>query len=224
IEGADTDYPINANSGNSGDKSYQAVATSVNTDYCNTLVMTFFANKKDSYWTPPVGATEVYDAPNNQNGLTSNMLAYFIQPDGGATGNQVATATYNEVWVAQQVAIKPGISLSGSSAARTSTSGRSDSGETTSAVTEDQENLDSGTLQAYPNPVRDYLTLSFEGMDVQPNSLMVMDGLGRRYQINTDWNIEMQSVQLDMSALNKGFYIIKLEHATGMKLLKVYKE
>jgi hypothetical protein len=44
---------------------------------------------------------EVYDDPNSQEGLTSNMMAYFVQAEAGATGTQTAIASRSETWVAQ---------------------------------------------------------------------------------------------------------------------------
>ena len=90
------------------DQDWCATAPSINTSMCNTLVMTFFTNKKDATWTPPTGTTEVYDAPNNQNGLTSNMMAYYVKAEEGSTGNKAATASIADSWVAQQIAIRPG--------------------------------------------------------------------------------------------------------------------
>ena len=121
IEGADPNNPINAHGGAFGHDDDDVKAPSITTSVYNALVMAFYTNKKDATWTPANGTTEVYDRPNTQQGLTSNMMAYYVKSSPGATGSKTAKPSREEVWVAQQIGIRPGQSKSGSSAGRSST-------------------------------------------------------------------------------------------------------
>jgi hypothetical protein len=83
-----------------------------------------------------------------------------------------------------------------------------------------------GLIKAYPNPVMDYLSISFAEMTEQPDasSILVVDRIGRDQAVNAVWEKESRSLQLNFSYVEKGLYIIKVAHATGIKVLKVYKE
>jgi hypothetical protein len=221
ITGADQANPIDVHSGNSGNKSYSAVASSITTTFCNELVLTFYTNKRDANWTAAAGTTEVYDAPNNQNGLTSNMMAYFVQADKGATGSKTATATINEVWVAQQIAIRPAAGRAGANAR----------GNTIAATTSDikeSQPVESAVAEVvgYPNPVRDFLNVTIEGISEQPtaSNIMIVDRIGRSYPVKATWEQRNNALQIDLSDLNKGLYLIKVSVSTGTQVLKIYKE
>ena len=75
------------------DDDHKATAPSITTSVANALVLAFYTNKKDATWTPATGTTEVYDSPNTQQGLTSNMMAYYINTTAGATGSKTAKAS-----------------------------------------------------------------------------------------------------------------------------------
>ena len=225
IVGADRNNPIVASNSASGNKSDTADAPSVTTNICNSLVLAFYSNKKDSDWTPASGTTEVYDAPNNQNGLTSNMMAYFIQAGKGATGTKTATASYSEVWVAQQVAIRPALGAAGSSSARNATASSSPEGNHTVVGEGSFAEASFVLVTAYPSPVKDFVSLTVEGMEskLDKSQVAVFDGIGRSYPVNATLN-EDNSLRLDFSNMNRGFYIIKVGHTRGIQTVKIYKE
>jgi hypothetical protein len=106
ITGADTNDPIMVAQGASGGQVANAVAPSITTDGCNTLVMAFYSNKKDATFSTPTGTTKRYDHPNKKEGHPSNMLATYVQEASGATGTKTATASEKENWVAQQIGIR----------------------------------------------------------------------------------------------------------------------
>jgi hypothetical protein len=216
IVGADGNNPIDAHNGASGGQSYSAVAPSITTSACNTLVMTFFTSKKDATWIEPSGTTEVYDFPNIQQGLTSNMLAYFIQADKGATGTKTATASLNDYWVAQQIGIRANQHSSGTSNARTS-------GASVEIQTAQMSEVN---LSAYPNPVQDRLFIQLQGLTRPPatTSVQVIDQVGRLHSLNTLWNSTDSTLEMDFSTVNKGLYIIRVQTDQGIQTLKVKKD
>ena len=222
ITRADTLNPIDAHNGDFGNKSNFAVAPSITPTVCNTLVMAFFSNKRDAYWTPPNGTVEVYDRPNSQNGLTSNMMArYLAPPDNGvSTGSKSAEATISEVWVAQQIAIRPGAigkNRSGASSARTSSQ---------SEVQLSDEQPSKESFSAYPNPIVDRLSIQFPELTKEPSlsSISIFDQIGRSYPVNAIWHSKNASLEIDFSVMTKGLYIIRVSSSTGVQALKVQKE
>ena len=216
IIGADAGNPIDTHSGNSGGQSSNVTAPSITTSSCNTLVLTFYTRKRDATWTAPVGTTEVYDYPNTQQGLTSNMMAYYIQSDKGATGNKIATASVSDYWVAQQIAIKSAQIVSGSSSARTSSQPETKVSEVQSGEL---------TISAYPNPIVDRLSIQFPELTKQPpaSTIHVFDHVGRSYAVNTIWHTENSSLEIDFYGMNKGLYIIRVHSEQGVQTLKVQK-
>jgi RHS repeat-associated protein len=76
------------------------------------LVLAFYANKKPatySNYTAP--AVERFDVPNVPGGLPSNALASYTLAAAGASGAKSATPSEAAEWVAQQLAIAPGQSV-----------------------------------------------------------------------------------------------------------------
>lgn len=229
VSGADINHPdgpIVVSSGLSGAQSLVATAPSLTTVDCNTMVMLFFTNKKDATWTPPAGTIEVYDDPNSQQGLTSNMMSYYIQGEPGRTGDFRATASMSEHWVAQAIAIRP--LVTNLQSARTQPL----SGEISSelAVSEEistlQQDERSGELIAYPNPVKDRINLSLRGLvKEEPNSssLVILDAMGRSHQLPKVWFQNESRLELDFSQMHVGFYIINVRTLDGVKSIRVIK-
>jgi len=230
VSGADINHrdgPIVAFSGASGSPAFVATAPSLRTTDCNTMVMMFFTNKKNATWTPPAGTIEVYDDPNNQQGLTSNMMSYYIQSDPGPTGNLSATASMSENWVAQAIAIRP--LLTNVASARINPL----SGETVTELSNSEElsalqgDEVSGELKAYPNPVKDRLNLKLKGViEGVPNesSLVISDALGRNLPWKGIWHENESRLELDFSQMNIGFYIINIRTVHGVKSVRVVKK
>ncbi len=230
VSGADINHPdgpIVTSSGASGSQSLVATAPSLTTAECNTMVMLFYTNKKNATWTPPAGTIEVYDDPNNQQGLTSNMMSYYIQNDPGKTGDFNATASMSENWVAQAIAIRPR-SINLESARLNPLSGET---VTDLSISEGISTLEgeeaTGELKAYPNPVKDRLNLSLKGLvEEMPNenSLVISDALGRNLPWNGIWHEKENRLELDFSQVNVGLYIINISTLNGIKTIRVIKK
>jgi hypothetical protein len=164
----------------------------------------------------------VYDNPNNAQGLTSQMLAYFVQPSAGATGVKTATASYNDYWVAQQIAIRTGKDESSSSRNATTASTSSTSGGDPLYAEQAIDN----NLFGYPNPVVDRLFIQFPEMTKQPDagSINILDQVGRSYQLNAAWHSANSNLEIDFSTMDKGLYFIKVSTEHGAQTMKVIKK
>jgi|GEM_PF-554750 len=105
ISGVNTGSPINASNGsvlNTGNPAAPSVNTTVN----STLVLAFYANKKNATYIPEGSTTERWDAPNVASNQPSNMMATFGVVSAGASGSKTSTASdATGDWVAQQVAL-----------------------------------------------------------------------------------------------------------------------
>jgi hypothetical protein len=232
VTGADINHPdgpISAFSGNSGMRAFEATAPSLSVEDNNSMVMLFFTNKTKATWTPPSGAIEVYDVPNDQEGLTSNMMAYFIKNDPGNTGNMTAIASLSEDWVAQAIAIRPGKPKSNTQSARVFT-GESES-DPDLILSEENPMMEldeiSGQIKVYPNPVKDRLNLSLKGSVVEEpndNSLVIFDALGRVQYIQRTWHPDESRLELDFSSVGKGLYVINIRTLQGIKTIRVMKQ
>ena len=221
IEGADPTNPIDVHDGASGGPAFNADAPSLTTTVCNALVMAFYTNKKDATWTPPAGTTELYDRPNTQQGLTSNMMAYYSQPDAGITGSKTATASISEFWVAQQLAIKPVQNRSGSS------SGRSADLASDNTYSEESQSFgdpDNGA-HAYPNPVRDRVVIQIDDLTEEPSSddVRILDRIGRTYPVKSAWDAPNKLLEIDFAEMGTGIYFIKVNTISGSKSVRVMK-
>jgi hypothetical protein len=218
ITGADISNPIGAAAGNSGPRSVNVVAPSVQTSGCNSLVMNFYTNKTNATYTPAPGTVEVYDDPNSKEGLTSNMLAYFVQAEAGTTGTRTAVASRTDTWASATVAI------------RSKTSGANErqrfTGTQETTNTADVMMTETISVTAYPNPVTNRLNLIMEGQADQPNSsqLVIYDGLGRVIPVNSTWYNDENRLEMDFSELNRGLYIINVRTGNGIQVLRIFKQ
>ncbi len=221
IQGADPTNPIDVHDGVSGGPAFNADAPSLTTTVCNALVMAFYTNKKDATWTPAAGTTELYDKPNTQQGLTSNMMAYYSQPDAGITGAKTATASISDFWVAQQLAIKPIQGGSGSS------SGRSADLAVDNTFNEESQSFGDPTsgVQAYPNPVRDRVVIQIEELTQAPSSedVSILDRVGKSYPVKSAWDGQNNLLEIDFAPMGTGIYFIRVNTTSGSKSVRVMK-
>jgi len=105
ISGADLDDPIEA-SGKKNGRRGNGIAPSITTREDDALVLAFYTSRRNATYTPHAATAEQYDAPNNPEGLPSNMLATFVKETAGATGDKSATSTRTDRrWIALQIAV-----------------------------------------------------------------------------------------------------------------------
>ena len=230
ISGADVEHPdgpIVTFTGATGPQGLIGTAPSLTTIDCNTMVMLFYSNKKNSTWTGPAGTIEVYDDPNDQQGLTSNMMSYFIQSEPGETGDLSATASESEHWASQAIAIRP--KASNFENARINPL----LGETVTeiVISEGMTNLQreetSSHLIAYPNPVKDKLNLDLKGLVLEEPtdySLVILDAMGRIQHMPKTWYENESRLELDFSQMHMGLYVIHVNTVKGIKTVNVIKD
>ena len=80
-------------------------------------------------------------------------------------------------------------------------------------------------VSVFPNPVIDYVTLSFDDSMEQPSSsdILIVDRVGRPVPVKAIWYQETHQLEVDFSDMNKGLYIIKVNTQDGTKTVKVLK-
>jgi len=182
--------------------------------------MAFYTNKKDATWTAQAGTTELYDRPNMQQGLTSNMMAYYTQPDAGITGSKTATASLAEYWVAQQIAVKPKQNTG-------SSSGRSADLAAENSYSEESQSFSdpNSGVQAYPNPVRDRVVIQIDDLTDEPSNedVHILDRVGKSYQVKSEWDAQNKLLEIDFAQMGTGIYFIRVNTTSGNKSVRVMK-
>jgi hypothetical protein len=130
--------------------------------------------------------------------------------------------------VAQAIAIRPLPLVSNLQSARTQPLSSEINSEL--AVSEEistlQQDEPSGELIAYPNPVKDRMSLSLRGLvEEEPNSssLVILDAMGRSHQLPKVWFENESRLELDFSQMHVGFYIINIRTLDGVKSVRVIK-
>ncbi|WP_158276124.1 fibronectin type III domain-containing protein [Brumimicrobium oceani] len=75
-------------------------------------------------------------------------------------------------------------------------------------------------ISLYPNPTRGVVTVQFENFESNQYALEVVDATGRKL---TEQNIMNNSVQVDLSAYEKGVYMIRITDGTSESIHRVIK-
>lgn len=100
--------PIDVSAGASGSGDNSAEAPSVTTNFANDVVVAFYGVGDNLSFGQPSGTTERYDVTHSDSNGPGTSAADFTQAVAGATGTKQSDISGNsdEVWVAQQVAIR----------------------------------------------------------------------------------------------------------------------
>jgi len=77
-------------------------------------------------------------------------------------------------------------------------------------------------LKAYPNPTRDRITLNFRE-EPGLNEITVVDVLGRTYRVNKQW-VPAQGLEIDLSGVPTGIYLIKINSTSTTKSFSIIKQ
>ena len=149
-------------------------------------------------------------------------MAYFIQPAQGATGNKSAMATKNEVWVAQQIAIKPGANHGQSARNAVILADMTPMSELQPADVPNEE----VKLVAYPNPVVSKVFIQFpeQSKKPEPSAVFIYDTQGRSYPVNAVWHDDRSRLSIDFSEMQIGLFIIHVSTNQSVQTLKVIKQ
>jgi hypothetical protein len=92
--------------------------------------------------------------------------------------------------------------------------------QTPSALNKNTGKID---LNAYPNPVKQYLNVSLNGANASSN-VKIFDNMGKEVLSQCIKDIHNQDITMDISSLNSGLYVVKLEDGTILKTIKVLKQ
>jgi hypothetical protein len=164
----------------------------------------------------------MYDLANTQQGLTSNMLAFFVQSDKGATGTKTAVATIDDAWVAQSIVVRTAVNTG-------SEEGRIANNAVTSQVLPAESNYiqeEQADIQAYPNPVRDVVNITINNITTQPASsdIVIVDRIGRMHPVKSTWSSEDSRLMIDLGGMSEGMYMIHVRTSAGNKSVRVMKQ
>jgi hypothetical protein len=233
ISGADISHPrgpIELSCGAGGTTSSTARIPSLTTTNCNSLVLAFFTNRRDGTWSQPSGFTEVYDDPNTQQRLPSNMMAFQLRSEPGSTGSIRSTTNRSEDWVAQGIAIRPRPIPINNQNARMAAApipreATSDVEETMEVEADTETTF--GELIAYPNPVIDRLQIKLSGLVSEfsaQRDVTVIDAVGRTHSVNSNWFEAEGRLELDFSRFADGLYVVTLRTDHGLQTVRVIKK
>jgi hypothetical protein len=86
-------------------------------------------------------------------------------------------------------------------------------GHTNLALSTNELNtLKNNALAVYPNPAQQFVTVSLEGIS-QPNEIKIINAFGQ--EVLKEKILEMESISLDLNALNKGIYFVIVDDKKG---------
>ncbi|MDB4060612.1 choice-of-anchor J domain-containing protein [Vicingaceae bacterium] len=86
-----------------------------------------------------------------------------------------------------------------------------------------QESDQLGSLEIFPNPVSDVLTINQSSVEIYNGSIFLLSAEGRLVESFEELTFGQLNQQIDMSKLPKGVYFIKIETDKGTTVRKVVK-
>jgi hypothetical protein len=100
-----------------------------------------------------------------------------------------------------------------------------DEATVTIVLTEIVLSVEKGLVQAvktYPNPVSDYLTVSFTTLYEEDLSVALVNMLGQQYTLYEGRYAGHFEKQFDLSSTQKGYYIIRIKHGESVHEQKLF--
>ena len=80
------------------------------------------------------------------------------------------------------------------------------------------------TIRTYPNPAKDQLIVELPFPLAEIKTSSISDTRGQRLQINSHQAAGDRQLQLDVSSLRAGLYLLRMEAASGSCLIKFIKQ
>jgi hypothetical protein len=112
-----------------------------------------------------------------------------------------------------------------------STSGRCQKVEGARMADATQNTLDAqisdettGAIHVYPNPVKDKFIISFAGREENIREIFLIDSQGRYHTVRSQWILSENGFEVDLSEVNKGVYLIRLDLENKYEIFRVVKE
>ncbi|MEP7318883.1 MAG: T9SS type A sorting domain-containing protein, partial [Panacibacter sp.] len=93
-----------------------------------------------------------------------------------------------------------------------------------SALEEPVTKSNEGSIKIYPNPVTDRVTIFVDNTIISEKDVYVYDMMGRLYTAKKNLNNLTHHIELNLSQLNKGMYIIKIRLDNGFKSFMIMKK
>jgi hypothetical protein len=107
------------------------------------------------------------------------------------------------------------------SSPRCAPSGASAPSETLNSLLDETTN---GKVQVYPNPVSSRLTISGGSRLLKPSDVAVFDLQGKRYPLNGFRQVTSQKLELDMSTLSSGIYMIRVQTGESIQTFRIIRQ
>jgi hypothetical protein len=76
----------------------------------------------------------------------------------------------------------------------------------------------------YPNPVSSRLTVTSDMQPLKSSDIAVYDLQGKLYRVNTSRQVSAYKVELDISSLANGVYMIRVNTGTENKVFRIIKQ
>jgi hypothetical protein len=88
------------------------------------------------------------------------------------------------------------------------------------------EESSSEPITAYPNPAREFVSLTIQNINSAPaqSDIMIVDGTGRTYPVHATWFSESKRLDIDLTPMTEGIYIIKVRTPLGNQTLRILKK
>lgn len=86
------------------------------------------------------------------------------------------------------------------------------------------EEYATASIKYYPNPVRDMLNIELSGFENKPITVQIMDLQGRVVERATVQQANDQTISLDVSALTKGAYLMRLQSESQSAVARIVVE
>jgi hypothetical protein len=87
-----------------------------------------------------------------------------------------------------------------------------------------EDELKAGSVVVYPNPATDRFLINVVGDQESDINIALFDSQGKYHEVNTYWNSSPNTVELDVSELNLGIYILKVNVDGNENVLRFIKE
>jgi hypothetical protein len=181
---------------------------------------------------------DIYIEPGVENYLISEGAYEIIEPipnvfySGGGTF-EVAFDGNKLTWVVISFDSNSGHKTSVSTDA-SSTSGRcstagariadSSLGTANAESMEDELLFQNGSIVIYPNPVKDKFIIRFAGEQEKVQDIFLFDSQGKYHILKAHWITSENGYEVDLSQMNSGLYLIKLDLENSQQIYRVIKE
>ncbi len=89
---------------------------------------------------------------------------------------------------------------------------------------EDELLFQNGSIVIYPNPVKDKFIIRFAGEQEKVQDIFLFDSQGKYHILKAHWITSENGYEVDLSQMNSGLYLIKLDLENSQQIYRVIKE